>query len=213
MIKKESKEKLKEQNTSPLMTILVVNFAIFALALKTDQFLAAEYEELLKHWQALIPAGLGAVLISVINGVLDVQTKARLVFWRWHDPLPGCRAFSYYLHRDPRIDVTTLKTKVGPFPATPTEQNALWYRLYKSVEEDPRVLHVHRLFLLTRDYAGIAFMLLIVFGGTGVVAMQTYKTALLYLTVLLAQFVASGMAARNYGIRFIDTVLALKAAS
>ncbi|MET4121734.1 hypothetical protein ABIB85_008187 [Bradyrhizobium sp. JR1.5] len=115
MIKKESKEKLKEQNTSPLMTILVVNFAIFALALKTDQFLAAEYEELLKHWQALIPAGLGAVLISVINGVLDVQTKARLVFWRWHDPLPGCRAFSYYLHRDPRIDVTTLKTKVGPF--------------------------------------------------------------------------------------------------
>ncbi|MET4121735.1 hypothetical protein ABIB85_008186 [Bradyrhizobium sp. JR1.5] len=56
-------------------------------------------------------------------------------------------------------------------------------------------------------------MLLIVFGGTGIVAMQNYKTALLYLTSLMAQSLASGMAARNYGIRFVDTVLALKAAS
>lgn len=213
MIKKESQEKsLKDQNTSSLVTILIVNIAIFAVALKTDQLLAADYEEVLKHWQALIPAGLGAVLIGVINGVLDIQTKARLVFWRWYDPLPGCRAFTYYLHRDPRIDIAALKQKVGPFPTTPGEQNALWYKLYKSVENDSRVRHVHRLFLLTRDYAGMAFMLLIVFGGIGVVAMQTYKTEWLYSAALLAQFVVSAMAARNYGIRFVNTVLALKAA-
>ncbi|WP_407114264.1 hypothetical protein [Bradyrhizobium sp. LMG 9283] len=214
MVEKKSNEKsLKDQNTSSLITILVVNIAIFAVALKTDQLLAADYEEMLKHWQALIPAGLLAVLIGVINGVLDVQTKARLVFWRWHDPLPGCRAFSYHLHRDPRIDVAALKSKVGPFPATPSEQNALWYKIYKSVENDPRVLHVHRLFLLTRDYAGMAFMLLIVFGGIGVVAMQTYRTELLYAAALLSQFVVSAMAARNYAVRFVNTVLALKAAT
>lgn len=214
MTRKGSKEKsLKDQNTSSLVAILIVNIAVFAVALKADQLLTADYENMLKHWQALIPAGLGAVLIGVINGVLDIQTKARLVFWRWYDPLPGCRAFSYYLHRDPRIDVAALKSKVGPFPATPNEQNALWYKLYKLLEDDPRVLHVHRLFLLTRDYAGIAFMLLIVFGGIGVVAMQTCKTELLYAAALLAQFALSATAARNYGIRFVNTVLALKAAN
>ncbi|WP_407114571.1 hypothetical protein [Bradyrhizobium sp. LMG 9283] len=214
MTKKHSKEKsLKNQNTSSLITILVVNIAIFAVALKTDQLVAADYEEMLKHWQALIPAGLGVVFIGVINGLLDIQTKARLVFWRWHDRLPGCRAFSYYVHRDPRIDIAALKSKVGPFPTAPSEQNALWYKLYKLVEGDPRVLQVHRLFLLTRDYAGIAFMLLIVLGGIGTMAMQTYRTALVYAGALLAQFVLSAIAARNYGVRFVNTVLALKAAS
>jgi len=210
---KQSKEKpLKDQNTASLVTILIVNIAIFAVALKTDQLLAADYEEMLKHWQALIPVGLGAVLIGVINGLLDIQTKARLVFWRWYDPLPGSRAFSKYVHLDPRIDVAALKSKAGPFPTTPSEQNALWYKFYKSVENDPRVLHVHRLFLLTRDYAGIAFMLLIVFGGIGVFAMQSYKTELLYAGALLLQFIVNAVAARNYGVRFVNTVLALKAA-
>jgi hypothetical protein len=210
---KPTKEKsLKDQNTASLVTILVVNIAIFAVVLKTDQLLAADYQEVLKHWQALIPAGLGAVLIGVVNGLLSVQAKARLVFWRWHDPLPGNRAFSHYVHLDPRIDVAALKSKVGPFPTKQNAQNALWYKFYKSVENDPRVLHVHRLFLLTRDYAGIASMLLIILGGIGLVAMQTYKTELIYAAALLVQFIASAVAARNYGIRFVNTVLALKAA-
>lgn len=172
-----AKEKsLKDQNTASLVTILIVNIAIFAAALKTDQLMAADYQEMLKHWHALIPAGLGAILISVINGLLDTQTKARLVFWRWHDPLPGSRAFSQYVELDPRIDVAALKSKFAPFPTKPAEQNALWYKLYKTVETDSRVLNVHRLFLLTRDYAGISLMMLIVFGEIGVFAMQTYRT-------------------------------------
>src|SRR5262245_38975416 len=205
---KPTKEKsLKDQNTASLITILIVNIAVFAVVLKTDELIATDYQEMLKHWQALIPAGLGAVLIGVINGLLNAPTKARLVFWRWHDPLPGSRAFSRYVHLDPRIDIAALKSKVGPFPTEPSKQNALWYKLYKSVENDSRVLHVHRLYLLTRDYAGIAFMLLIVFGGIGVVAMQTYRTELLYVAALLVQFVASAVAARNYGIRFVNTYL------
>ncbi|OSJ14404.1 hypothetical protein BST63_16800 [Bradyrhizobium canariense] len=210
---KGAKEKsLKDQNTASLVTILIVNIALFAAALKTDQLVAADYQEMLKHWQALIPASLGAILISVVNGLLDTPTKARLVFWRWHDPLPGSRAFSQYVELDPRIDVAALKSKCGPFPTRPAEQNALWYKLYKSVETDPRVLHVHRLFLLTRDYAGISFMLLVVFGTIGVFTMQTYRTELFYVAALLAQFLASAVAARNYGIRFVNSVLALKAA-
>ena len=92
---KQKEKSLKDQNNSSLVTILIVNIAVFAVALKTDQLLAADYQEILKQWQALIPAGVGAVLIGVINGLLNSQAKARLVFWRWHDPLPGSRAFSH----------------------------------------------------------------------------------------------------------------------
>jgi hypothetical protein len=149
---------LKEQNTASLIAILITNVVIFVVAIKTDQLLAADYQEVLKQWQALIPAGLGAILVGVMNGLLSPQSKARVIFWRWKDPLPGNRAFSRYVLLDPRIDVTALQAKVGLFPGEPNEQNALWYRLYKSVERDPSVAYVHRLFLLTRDYVGIAFL-------------------------------------------------------
>ncbi|MDH2406814.1 hypothetical protein QCM77_44345 [Bradyrhizobium sp. SSUT18] len=41
---KGAKEKsLKDQNTASLVTILIVNIALFAAALKTDQLVAADY--------------------------------------------------------------------------------------------------------------------------------------------------------------------------
>ena len=70
---------------------------------------------------------------------------------------------------------------------------------------------MHRLFLLTRDYAGIAFMLLVAFGVIGFFEIPTYKTASFYALALLLQFLTAAWAARNYGTRFVNTVLALKA--
>jgi hypothetical protein len=126
-------------------------------------------------------------------------------------PLPGSEAFSRYVHSDPRIDVSALKSKVGAFPTDPREQNALWYKLYKTTASHPSVEHAHRLFLLTRDYAVMAFMLLIVLGTIGLFEIATYKTAAFYALALLIQYVAASLAARNYGTRFVNTVLALKA--
>jgi hypothetical protein len=74
-----------------------------------------------------------------------------------------------------------LRSNLGAFPTDPNEQNALWYKLYKSVAADPSVVQVHRPFLLTRDYAGIAFMLLVVFGAIGFSEIATCKTASLYV--------------------------------
>jgi hypothetical protein len=210
---KPMKEKsLKDQNTVSLIGVLIVNLAIFVVVLKTDQLLAADYQDILKQWEALIPASLGAILIGVVNGLLSAQAKARLVFWRWKNPLPGSEAFSHYVSLDPRIDVAALKSKLGVFPTDPHEQNALWYKLYKSVATDPSVVYVHRLFLLTRDYAGIAFMLLVAFGTIGFFEIPTYKTASFYALALLLQFLTAAWAARNYGTRFVNTVLALKGA-
>src|SRR5713101_6306484 len=62
---KQSKDKsLKDQNTASLVTILIVNIAIFAVALKTDQLVAADYQEILKQWQALIPAEVESRAVS-----------------------------------------------------------------------------------------------------------------------------------------------------
>ena len=46
-----------------------------------------------------------SVLAAVANHLVSSELKARLVFLRWRNPYPGCRAFSYYVERDSRIDV------------------------------------------------------------------------------------------------------------
>jgi hypothetical protein len=133
------------------------------------------------------------------------------VFWRWADPLPGSFAFSRYAQRDPRIDVTALRKAVGAWPSEPREQNAQWYRHYKSVEGEPAVVDAHRHFLLTRDYTAIAFLLLLTAGPLGFCLISSATTAGAYIGLLLLQYLLVRQAAHNYGVRFVTTVLALKA--
>src|SRR5207247_6002678 len=91
------------------------------------------------------------ILAIVLSGVLSDLGKARLVFWRWHDPLPGCRVFTELLSTDPRIDVPALRRKLGELPQDPQAQNALWYGLYKRQSADIKISEAHRIYLLTRD--------------------------------------------------------------
>jgi hypothetical protein len=70
------------------------------------------------------------------------------------------------------------------------EQNAQWYRLYKSVENEPAVIDAHRHFLLTRDYAAIAFLLLLSAGPLGIWFISSMTTAEKTLSIIpLACFV------------------------
>ena len=79
-------------------------------------------------------------------------------------------------------------------------------------EDHPSVLQVHREFLFTRDYAGLALMMLIVLGAMGFIQIPSTQTGWLYLGVLVLQFALVWHAARNHGRRFVTTVLALKSA-
>ena len=157
-----SGQTLKDQNRLPLLMVLGLNLLILVLVIKTGQLVVPDdVEGLARQWRDLVPAGVGVVFAGVVNGLLDSNTKARLVFWRWSDPLPGSFAFSRYMHRDPRVDLKALRKALGRLPIKPREQNALWYRLFKSVEREPTVVDAHRQFLLTRDYAAVAFLLLL----------------------------------------------------
>lgn len=191
---------------------MAANLALYFAVSGAGAVFSGDWAALAAQWAALLPAGLGLIVVCVLNAQADAITKARLVFMRWRNPLPASEAFTRWAASDPRIDKGALERKFGPLPADARGQNALWYRLYKSIEGDAAVEHAHREYLFTRDFHFLAALMLI---GLGVLAIATFVgvgKALLYLALLAIQFLMTGQAARNHGRRLVCTVLARKAA-
>jgi hypothetical protein len=207
----KAERSLKSSNTLPLGAVIAGNVLAFHLVGQGGAILSGDFWAALKNTGALVPATVGLILVSVLNGQIDPITKARLVFWRWSDPLPGSEAFTRHAVRDPRVDTARLVASFGPLPTTPRDQNALWYKLYKTVGDDPSVSHAHKEFLLTRDYAVLSLLMLISLGGLALYQMPL-KTALFYLVGMAGQYLLVRRAARTHGHRFVTTVLALKGA-
>ena len=203
---------LKERNKWALMSVAAGNLLIFYAAVQYDSLLAGDWTELAAGLEKLIPTGLGLALIGIINAQFSAEAKSRIVFMRWDNALPGCEAFSYYAHSDPRVDVAALDSLYGPLPTDPREQNSLWYKLYRSVEDHASVLQAHKEFLFARDYACLAVMMMAVLGISGFLYVPSFGTSAAYFALLLLQFVLASRAARNHGKRFVSTVLALKSA-
>jgi hypothetical protein len=148
------------------------------------------------------------LLAIILGGLLDDTTKARLVFWRWHDPLPGCRVFTELMNIDPRIDLIALRGKhLEGFPREPREQNALWYKWYKKHITSIHISEAHKIYLLTRDMACLAALLALLFSFGIFTDSVSWEIALLYAAALVSQYVILATAARNYGIRFVLNVL------
>ena len=159
--------------------------------------------------QKLVPVGLAVLISTVLNGFLSAGTKARLVFLRWRNALPGHRAFSVHANSDPRIDPLVLGQILGSaFPVDPIDQNRVWYQLFKTVEKEPAVDQVHRDFLLLRDYTGLSVLFIIFNGGAGLYAIPSLKVWALYLLLLIVQYIVVRQAASRYGVRMVTTVLA-----
>jgi len=203
---------LKGQNIAGLYALMGANLALFYGVVQHDAILGGNWAEAARQLGEAVPAGLGLALTGVLNAQLSPEAKARIVFLRWRDPLPGAEAFTKHAKDDPRVDLAALEAACGPLPVTAREQNALWYRLYKSVGADPSVIQVHRAFLFTRDYACLALFTCAVLGVAGFVQIPSTRTALGYFALLVAQFLLARRAARNHGVRFVTTVLALKSA-
>lgn len=157
------------------------------------------------------PAWLGVALLitTVLNGLLSAGTKARLVFLRWRNPLPGSEAFTRYAKEDPRVDMQALKRRLGALPRRPRDQNALWYRLYKQAESDIAVMQAHRDYLLTRDMTALAFAIAVALGALSFLSVRPLPIAAAYTGALFLQFWIIRVAAANYGRRFVCTVLAV----
>jgi hypothetical protein len=203
---------LKDQNKLPLLSIAIANLAIFTLLAYGTNFQISDWSSASMALRGALPLGVALILIGVLNAQLSSDTKARIVFARWVNPLPSAEAFSRYARQDPRIDFVALDRLFGPFPAEPHEQSARWYQLYQTIGDEPSVRQAHREYLFTRDYACIAFMLVFAFGPLGCFEIPSATTALLYWALLIVQLIVVARAARTHGRRMVTTVLALKAA-
>ncbi len=124
----------------------------------------------------------------------------------------GFETFTKHALSDPRVDLGALEASYGPLPVTAREQNALWYKMCKSVGSDLSVMQVHRAFLFTRDYACLALFACVILGLAGLVQIPSTTTALSFVGILAIQFLLARRAARTHGVRFVTTVLALKGA-
>ena len=151
-----------------------------------------------------------SVLAMIFNGLVGGDFKAKLVFWKLHDPLPGCRAFSHYVHIDPRIDVKVLQTRFGQFPNDPAQQNSLWYKIYRKNENHPSILDAHAGFLLTRDLATLNVIFLLTLGPTALLFAENTRIAVYYTIALAVLYGLISQAARTYGKRFVTNALAVE---
>lgn len=201
---------LKGINSISLGSVLLANLAAYYALVQGDAIIGLNLIALINNWPQILPAGVALILVGVVNAQLSANAKAKIVFTRWNNPLPGSRAFTELIKTDTRINAANLKKAVGSFPTSPSKQNALWYSLYKSIENEPAVEQVHKNFLFTRDYACLALFILLILGSLGLFQIVSVKAYLVYLGVLIAQFFFVCRAARIHGNRFVTTVLARK---
>jgi hypothetical protein len=200
---------LKEQNRWQIWLIIALNSLFLYGVVEANAIEIDGIRSIFTDASKLVPFGLAVVVATVLNGLLWANAKARLVFLRWQHTLPGHRAFTRYITADPRIDPVAVQRAIGgPLPVDPVEQNRVWYRLYKTVENDPAITQVHRDFLLTRDYTALAVLFLVFYGGAGYYSIPSPKIATIYAVLLLIQCVVVRQAAFHYGIRFVTSVLA-----
>ena len=203
---------LKDMNRPGLGLVLLANISVYVTAL-SGRFSSDAWIATLTNIQDLTPILALSVLTGVINAQLGHTTKARLVFWKWSDPLPGSRAFSEYACKDPRIDAAALRTCHDPLPTAPDAQNALWYKWYQECNMDASIRQVHREYLFSRDYAGISFLLLLGLGPLAFWQLGPVSVAMMYAAALALQYLVVRRAARNHGERFVASVLARKTAA
>jgi hypothetical protein len=155
-------------------------------------------------WVLIVP-----LLLFVLNGIVSSDIKAVLSFWRFKNPLPACRAFSFYADKDDRIDKNFLTSKFGKLPSLPKEQNSLWYKIYKMHQENPVVKKSHKDFLLARDIASVAFLFFIV-GGVSILFLTAEAVKWIYIIYLFIQFIIFAIVAQNHGKRFVCNALAIE---
>lgn len=202
---------LKARNRVILGGVLTADALLLALLATSPAMLQTEAWTSTASLRAMLAVFM-PVVVLLLNCVVPASLKATLVFWRVRHVLPGHRAFSRHAHRDPRIDVDRLRRNVGAFPDEPRAQNTLWYRLFKKVEQEVLIDHVHGQFLLLRDLATIsALLLLMSFGAwaAGLLARQEISTA---AVVLGGQYLLAALSARWQGTGLVSSVLALHGA-
>lgn len=205
----KKKKSLKEQNNPLIYSFIILNIVVGYLFLFINSPTIDGANEFLDKITA--KQGIFTLLIPflalILTSIISSDTKAQIIFLRISNPLPGSRAFSKYILKDPRINREKLEIKYSPFPKDQSKQNSLWYKIYKKNIEKITVVESHKKFLLTRDLAVISFILSLIFPIVWFFSKTEFTNSFYYLLYLLIQFVLLNLSAKNLGIRFTCNVL------
>jgi len=200
---------LKKRNVPTLVVFLIWNVALFLVASNGMSGFWVSIQQRISELKAQdsLFCFLTPIVLAVACGLLPPSWKATLVFWRFKDALPGCRAFSVLAKRDPRIDDSLIQKNLTVKPQTPRDENSTWYRWYKTVQDHITVQESHKQFLLNRDMTGISFLFFL-FGSLALIpsGASNFTTAI-YSVITFMQFVVISVVARNHGNSFVCNVL------
>jgi hypothetical protein len=200
---------LKTQNLPALVAVLLANLALFYGFLLSGSLNVPAAFARLTTWQTAVPGPLTIILVGIITEQFSPEMKARIVYWRWRDPLPGARSFSKYGPQDYRVNMNHIRSLVGSLPESGAEQNRVWYQqLYKKVQDQTAVAGAHKKYLFYRDYSAINLFLTIVLPLVCVWHGTALRAILIYFVILVVQFVLVCNAGRASGIRLVKNVMA-----
>ena len=201
---------LKSQNLPTLAAVLGVNIAVFAVLTSTNRLSFPSWHG---DWADLVsktaPGSLSFILAAVLTHQMESVPKARLVYLKWRNPLPGSEAFTRYAVDDPRVNLDVLRVELGDLPTDPRAQNAQWYRLYREVRDDTTVSHAHKSYLLYRDWLVMSLILAVTLGPIAALTVRSAEASLAYALLLLCQCVVVRRAAVTAGRAMVRNVLAI----
>lgn len=209
---------LKQQNRVPVLIFALANTCVIAAMLAGwDDFTTFVSEATKGNWSMLgrslgLPATAG-LIAGIASWVVPRKLKEILVFWRVDVRcMPSSRAFSEIARVDPRIDADHLRARMGDFPASPSEQSARWYSIYRKHQKEPAVVDANRAYLLYRDMTSLVPIVALATVIVGLsVALPAGRNWIGVAVILLIEFLLTGVAARNAGTRLVANVLAIEA--
>ena len=206
---------LKEQNAGLIRAAMIGHIVAFAwiaaeplrLLSMNGRMLAARLEA--AAGPSTAACGLIVVASLLLLGLINAGWRDRIIHWHWHDPLPGCRAFTSVGPLSSHVNMATLEAQYGPLPLAGREQNQLFYRIYREFREDVGVLDAHGHYLAARDIGTITALVMIPLPWLAWWASGNGERAVGYGTVLFLVYVLCVIAAKNYSCRMVQHVLAL----
>lgn len=206
-----SNKSLKSQNLPKIWTFILLNIILAYCFLYLKE---VNLDNIQTFYQKLTGRDSFVIVISplitlFLNNLLSSNFKAKIVFWRIRNPLPGTRVFSKLLFNDQRIDEDILVSKYGELPTNPNAQNKLWYKLLKKNEENVIIRSSHKNYLLLRDISGISFFLFTIYIPIYLVFYLDMPYALFFLIYLFLQYIGFAVSSQNTGKRFVLNVLAV----
>lgn len=199
---------LKTKNIPIIVLYIIVNLSILIALCKVEKVNELNFTYIfskIKYFleEKYIIYLIGLLLVFIFSGILPAKWKEMIVFWKIKNRLPGCYAFSKYAKEDNRIDLKLLESNYGVLPTDPREQNELWYKIYKNLN-DSEINDSHKNFLLAREITVISFIgLILIFPFL----FLNYICVFMFL-FLLIEFIIFRIIAKNYAERFVTNVLA-----